>query len=1598
MMEAVGNLTIDSLSTAQQAAETLTKLTEHTKEITADSQTSGMDTVERLSLVLSSGQRNATFTEVEDTATMILQSTSNLLNASMEESRELNITNMTQPERVKVQKTRYIANKALNVISTISDTVLAKKVPGEEPIVIATKTLSVKCQKLDLDTMSSSRQLQVPQLISAEGGSDETPPCMVGSFALPPVQNVLRDGHKNISTAVDLQMFYMPENPFTWDVSAQDVTSSCSGIKVIIDGARYQPAWLPEPMDIYIPVGKADMNCGITLLQLEGRTNGTMEDVIYFKFDAETNKSHQITIWPVDNNTTLQVYLKANARPSKEEILNSTTLIPIPEEMRYHHGNQSASGYVLFVPENETTEADTVYYIGITLSNTSDLGNRHLDVNENVQLLVTVHSSACLFWDEQKEIWSSEGCKVSPLSTAVTLHCMCHHMTVFSGGFFILPNAIDIVADSALFLTLLENPLVVSIVLCVWGIYLAVVIWARKKDREDLLKAGVTVLEDNDPENKYGYLVTVITGWRTGAGTTANVGCFIKGENGESDRHVLSDPRRPVFESGGVDSFLLTSAQCLGDLLSVTIWHDNSGAAPAWFLEKLMVRDLQRNEVFEFLCNRWLALDLDDFCIQRTLRPASVEEMKEFSYLFSSNSGFSMREKHLWVSVFSCPPNCPFTRTQRLTCALTLLLTTMLTNIMFYGIPTDDPEDQYQVADFQFSLSDIIIGIESGMLMFPVNLVIVQLFRMCAPRPVSTHKEDVMPRTSMEQRDSAQMSVLGADVNHSRSRNNSRVLESEIGDGDVDKLPNATSNSANKNSLNTDDQAVTERNIALFIENESENNSWPCSLGVAILAAGEVTGQVSTDQSLDMDGCFTGCKKESKTVEKDNTWCGSGAGVRPSDLNLTLDLDLLYGESPDIPLIHMDNSNEVSVITLEEEKNTPFRLPWWCIYIAWVVAVLTCLVCSYYTMLYGLKYGHKKSVQWVVAFFTGFFQSVCITQPIKVILIALLVSLILKKSVAVNEGKKDIPQTEDEKYLKDENIANYRKNLQQKRAQHMYKPLPEPVVEHMRGIRMKERRMYQILVELALYVTFTLALVFVTYGHRDPMAFYVTKSTEDVFITVEYADGPAFEEVSDVDSMWEYLEETFVPSLFTSTWYNGDSVTESDSLTADMVSLHVGAARLRQLRVKDVCDVPPTFQSMIHSCTVRYEWGTDDSRDYNTSWTPLVNTTDHPTDQWTYQSAFKLRSLPFAGKHGTYNGGGYVKLLGDTRNKSLSILADLQEFKWIDQRTRAVFLEFTLYNPQVNLFSVAQLLFEFHPTGAIFPFYQIFTCKFYQYGNGLEIFVAVCEVMFILFILTSTYREFSKFRNTGSKEYFSDPWSYIEVAIVCLGYSAIGLFFQRLVIVNFTIANFHEHGREEFVNFFPAAFWDYILGYTLAAMLVLTVLKFFKLLRFNVRMNMLSATLKKSWKPTLHFYLVLAFLMMAYAFFGQCAFGHYIEKFKSLIDTLQTLFTLIMGGFEFAILGDSNRVIGIVFLITFAMIIQVTLINMFIAIIDESFRYVLKATKETSNELEMVDFMWTRLLVILGLHTGAGVTIPSSIDLKTLQQETQGEVGSNTNN
>ena len=47
------------------------------------------------------------------------------------------------------------------------------------------------------------------------------------------------------------------------------------------------------------------------------------------------------------------------------------------------------------------------------------------------------------------------------------------------------------------------------------------------------------------------------------------------------------------------------------------IRHDNSGRGPGWFLEKVIVRELKTNRVYEFPCHQWLADNEGDRKIER---------------------------------------------------------------------------------------------------------------------------------------------------------------------------------------------------------------------------------------------------------------------------------------------------------------------------------------------------------------------------------------------------------------------------------------------------------------------------------------------------------------------------------------------------------------------------------------------------------------------------------------------------------------------------------------------------------------------------------------------------------------------------------------------------------------------------------------------------------------------------------------------------------------------------------------------------------------------------------------------------------------------
>lgn len=69
------------------------------------------------------------------------------------------------------------------------------------------------------------------------------------------------------------------------------------------------------------------------------------------------------------------------------------------------------------------------------------------------------------------------------------------------------------------------------------------------------------------------------------------------------------------------------------------------------------------------------------------------------SHLFFMKTSAGFQEGHLWYSIFSCSARSHFTRVQRVSCCFSLLLCTMLTSIMFWGVPKNPAEQKMDLGN-----------------------------------------------------------------------------------------------------------------------------------------------------------------------------------------------------------------------------------------------------------------------------------------------------------------------------------------------------------------------------------------------------------------------------------------------------------------------------------------------------------------------------------------------------------------------------------------------------------------------------------------------------------------------------------------------------------------------------------------------------------------------------------------------------------------------------------------------------------------------------------------------------------------------------------
>uniref|UniRef100_A0A6P7F3I7 Polycystin-2-like isoform X1 n=1 Tax=Diabrotica virgifera virgifera TaxID=50390 RepID=A0A6P7F3I7_DIAVI len=500
----------------------------------------------------------------------------------------------------------------------------------------------------------------------------------------------------------------------------------------------------------------------------------------------------------------------------------------------------------------------------------------------------------------------------------------------------------------------------------------------------------------------------------------------------------------------------------------------------------------------------------------------------------------------------------------------------------------------------------------------------------------------------------------------------------------------------------------------------------------------------------------------------------------------------------------------------------------------------------------------------------------------------------------------------------------------------------------------REEVLKRTLFELLIYVIFTIFATIYIIGFNSTAMYYMNKGLREQFLehdfTTKNDESITFEKIRTAVDFWSYVEGHMINSFFWESTYGNGEAKDSDGMNILYENKVLGVPRIRMVKVRnDSCIVHEYFLRMFLDCYDEYSEEAEDKEKFG------IGT----ATGWTYYDETVTKSLKYRGKIATYGGGGFYNDFSDTKVETQEIIKNLKDNMWITRGTRAVFVDFTVYNANLNIFGVAKLVFEFPSTGGVIPSDDIRTVNLIQFKTTWGIVVLICKVfsyIFILFYLLEEIREIMYFRGY----YFLKFWNYVDLAIILL--MLTGLIYSILNMVKVPSAvdtikkNLKAYGNLEYVNYL-----EYNRVNILAIALCLIYLKAFKFLNFNRTMGQLNNTLNRCAWDILGFSIMFFIIFFAYAELGYLVFGHQVENFSTFSISMFTLLRTILGDFNYPEIEEANSVLAPIYFITYIFLVFFVLLNMFLAIINDTYSDVKTEIALAPDELQMTEYIGEKL-------------------------------------
>ena len=144
-----------------------------------------------------------------------------------------------------------------------------------------------------------------------------------------------------------------------------------------------------------------------------------------------------------------------------------------------------------------------------------------------------------------------------------------------------------------------------------------------------------------------------------------------------------------------------------------------------------------------------------------------------------------------------------------------------------------------------------------------------------------------------------------------------------------------------------------------------------------------------------------------------------------------------------------------------------------------------------------------------------------------------------------------------------------------------------------------------------------------------------------------------------------------------------------------------------------------------------------------------------------WHNADDLDELPYYGRVQMYPGSGYVVDLPLNGSQAMERILQLKQERFIDLGTRAIFIDFTVYNAHLKLYNVIRLCLEFPQTGGILPHAVYRPVNIDMYDNGVNL-VAFLEIILVFFVVGFFMQEVYELAYLGLP-YFTHFWNFLDI-------------------------------------------------------------------------------------------------------------------------------------------------------------------------------------------------------------------------------------------